>query len=175
VATTSNGNVIIGTWDRGIFCSYDHGLHWEALNAGFRGTIWPTYENYPTVTRLIVDENDYVYVGTHGSCVYKSILPLASDENHLPKQVPTSFTLHQNYPNPFNPSTTIAFELNKQAKVKLAVFDIIGRQVATLFDGITTVGQHEIIFDGSGLASGLYFCRLMVDGNTQTRKMILLK
>lgn len=79
------------------------------------------------------------------------------------------------YPNPFNPITTLSFDLTHPGMVKLKVFDVTGRRVATLIDGNMTTGQHEITFDGIGLASGIYFARMTAGSQTMTRKMVLLK
>ncbi|MBU1707101.1 T9SS type A sorting domain-containing protein [bacterium] len=89
--------------------------------------------------------------------------------------LPAEYTLHQNYPNPFNPSTRISYDLIQTGRVTLKVFDVLGRTVATLVDGMQTAGNHSATFDGSGLASGIYLCRLQIGDWSQTRKMVLLK
>ncbi len=88
---------------------------------------------------------------------------------------PTSYRLSQNYPNPFNPSTQIPFTLNQPAAVKLTVYDITGRQVATLVNQHMNAGQHRATFDAGNLASGPYFYELNVDGAREVRKMLLIK
>ena len=88
---------------------------------------------------------------------------------------PTSFTLEQNYPNPFNPTTTIGYELHKSSFVNLSVFDICGRQVATIVNEYQSKGVYKVNFDGRGLASGIYLCSLKSDGFSITRKCVLLK
>ncbi len=85
------------------------------------------------------------------------------------------FVLHQNYPNPFNPSTTIAFDLPREADIELKVFDVIGREVATLVKTRMKAGKHEALFDGNSLSSGIYFCRLAAEGHVMTQKLMLLK
>ncbi|MBL7191486.1 T9SS type A sorting domain-containing protein [bacterium] len=80
-----------------------------------------------------------------------------------------------NTPNPFNPVTVINFELRDAGIVKLTVYDIQGREVLSLFDGLKPEGQHQVKFDGSGLASGIYFAKLKVGDTIQKRKMLLLK
>ena len=86
-----------------------------------------------------------------------------------------AFHLHQNYPNPFNPSTTISFELKRPAHVLLKVFDILGREVATLTDERKDLGLHKVGLASRALGTGVYFYRLSVDGYQQTRKMIVVK
>ena len=78
-------------------------------------------------------------------------------------------------PNPFNPATTVAFELADDASVRLAVYDVRGNLVQTLVDGTLPPGRHELRFDGTGLPSGTYVCRLDGPGGAQTRRMTLVK
>jgi len=89
--------------------------------------------------------------------------------------VPGTFVLAQNYPNPFNPVTTINYQIGQSTQVRLQVFDVLGRHVATLVDGMQPIGTHTVTFDGAGLASGLYMYRLNAGGTTQVKKMMLLK
>ena len=90
--------------------------------------------------------------------------------------IPAKFSLDQNYPNPFNPSTKIRYDLPENSFVSLKVYNIIGKEVASLVNSIVPAGTHEIIFDASGLNSGVYFYTLKTGNNfVQTRKMILMK
>ncbi len=85
------------------------------------------------------------------------------------------FNLAQNFPNPFNPTTTIPFTINKAAHVQLNVYNVNGQLVKTLIDERLEPGYYEYQFDGSELATGIYFYRLIFDGKIQTRRMTLLK
>ncbi len=90
--------------------------------------------------------------------------------------VAEQFELLQNYPNPFNPTTRIAYRLEKTAMVSLAVYDLLGKQVAILQDGIQASGQYEGEFSANGLPGGIYLYRLSVDNvHLKTRKMLLVK
>lgn len=89
--------------------------------------------------------------------------------------IASGFELFQNYPNPFNPATDIKFSLAEDAKVNLSVYNTNGQLVRTLLDGKTEKGFHTINFEASELNSGIYLYRLDVNGNAQTRKMIMLK
>ena len=80
-----------------------------------------------------------------------------------------------NYPNPFNPSTTITYIVSGESHIRMVVYDIIGREVQTLVNGSMPAGQHQIMFDGNGLASGIYIYRLDLSGEVHTGKMMLLK
>ncbi len=89
--------------------------------------------------------------------------------------LPKEFSLRQNYPNPFNPATTIEFSLPIDAQVQLTVFDILGREVTTLIDRKMEAGQHNVSFDASKYASGVYFYRLKAGDQIFKKKMMLLK
>jgi len=88
---------------------------------------------------------------------------------------PLEFRLNQNYPNPFNPTTIISYQLPAASDVRLEIFDIIGRRVAVLLDGQVQAGVHQIDFNASHLASGLYLYRLTTADAVRTRKMMLVK
>ena len=88
---------------------------------------------------------------------------------------PLSFALEQNYPNPFNPSTTIRYAIPRKVRVVLAVYNMIGQEVATLVDREEAAGGHEVLFTPVNLASGVYFCRISAGGFIQTKRMSLIK
>jgi len=89
---------------------------------------------------------------------------------------PLEFTLAQNYPNPFNPTTTIEFTLPEDGRVVLKIYDMVGREVATLVDEERKTGvYHQVVFDASRLASGLYFSRLQSGNQQMIRKLMLVK
>ena len=86
-----------------------------------------------------------------------------------------SVNLAQNYPNPFNPTTTIQYSMPRRAAVTLIVYNTLGQQVAVLVNGSEGAGYHEVKFDGSGLASGVYFYRLQAGNFVQTKELLLLR
>jgi trimeric autotransporter adhesin len=90
-------------------------------------------------------------------------------------ELPNRLTLDQNYPNPFNPATVIRFGLPEQTDVRLEVYTLAGQRVARLADGNRTAGWHQVVFDASGLSSGVYFYRLQTPGGTITRKLTVVK
>ncbi len=88
---------------------------------------------------------------------------------------PGKFILSQNYPDPFNPTTVITYQLPVNSFVSLKVYDITGKEIMTLVNGSQNAGNHSVSFNGSGLASGVYFYRITAGIFTSTKKMVLLK
>jgi chitinase len=88
---------------------------------------------------------------------------------------PTGFALGDSYPNPFNPSTRVRYVLAQRAEVRLEVYDLLGRRVASLVDGIREAGVHEQLFSAGSMAAGVYFCRMSVGKEMQMTKLVLIK
>ena len=88
---------------------------------------------------------------------------------------PRAYTLNQNYPNPFNPQTRIEFQLPVAVNVSLDVFDVLGRRVAVLVDGLLQAGQHAALFNAEHLPNGTYVYRLHAGSYEETKAMILMK
>ncbi|MBO6651835.1 MAG: phosphodiester glycosidase family protein [Balneola sp.] len=103
---------------------------------------------------------------------YPKKLGVSVEEN---PEIPSESKLDQNYPNPFNPTTVISFRLAKSGLTTLKVYDMLGREVSTLLNENMTSGTHNIPFDGSNLASGIYIYQLSSKGVTITRRMTLIK
>lgn len=91
------------------------------------------------------------------------------------ESLPVSYSLDQNYPNPFNPVTNMRYNLPVDSPVRLEVFDLLGRRVALLYDGLQKAGRHSALFDATRLSSGMYIYRIQTPEFTQTRKMMLVK
>ncbi|MDZ7360463.1 MAG: DUF4832 domain-containing protein [candidate division KSB1 bacterium] len=100
-----------------------------------------------------------------------TLLPISSVEEHEP----FVFLFRHNYPNPFNQTSTIRFSLLKREYVMLKVFDIVGREVATLVEGALNAGEHHVLFDAAGLPSGVYFYQLKTPSFSETRKATVMK
>ncbi len=125
----------------------------------------------------ITFQNDemYTYYALFGSTILTGI---AEDEQL--SGTPDKFALYQNYPNPFNPETTIRFELAKQGKVKLTIYDLLGRQVVTLLDREVASGSHQLKWNGKDAAAqsvptGVYLMQLTVGNKKQVKKLSLVK
>jgi len=96
------------------------------------------------------------------------------------ENIPLAFSLENNYPNPFNPKTTLRFNIPGRTRVNLSIYDVSGRLVATLVDGLVNGGNHEVTWDGRDeggrpIASGIYFSSLRSDEISLKRKMLLMK
>jgi hypothetical protein len=133
-------------------------------------------------------ENMLEGVGTANKYVYDCTFPFwfvigsrITNAEEKENVLPASFALSQNYPNPFNPSTTIKFtipnvETTRQAvSITLKVYDILGREVATLVNGEKSPGTYEVKFNAGNLGSGMYFYQLKTGNFSETKKMLLLK
>ncbi len=102
-------------------------------------------------------------------------LETGSDMDELSGKIPKVFALHQNYPNPFNALTVVRYDLPADCWVKIEVYDILGRRVATLVDGLEKVGFKRMSWEAGSLASGVYFYRIEAGKFDAVRKMVLLK
>jgi hypothetical protein len=99
----------------------------------------------------------------------------ATGVNDRTNSLPLTFALKQNYPNPFNPSTMIAFDLPSAGHVQLRVFDLLGREVASLLDEQRNAGRYHVEWNASQFSSGIYFYQIQAGSFTATKKLILLK
>ena len=116
----------------------------------------------------------YAGVGTNVLNFGVNISPV-SGVVPVSSQVPTQFRLEQNYPNPFNPVTKINFDIPKTGFVSLKVYNILGKEVANLVNGVKNAGIYSVDFDGTNLASGTYFYKLESNGFVDSKKMVLIK
>ncbi len=117
-----------------------------------------------------------IFAGTENGGMWEHPLSTLTAVQTLPySAVPASFRLLQNYPNPFNPTTTIDYQLPRNAHVTLKVYNVLGQLVTTLVDGDVSAGYHRAIFNGSRFASGVYFYRLTTPTYSRVMKMLMLK
>lgn len=86
-----------------------------------------------------------------------------------------SYELKQNYPNPFNPSTTIEYSIRKTSDVQIKIYDIAVREMQTLTKGIQPSGTYKVNLTSENLSSGTYFYQIVLDGNSEVKKMVLVK
>lgn len=140
---------------------------WAAAAANEIGNILIAYMDYRPSDRTLA-------IGTHSRGVFTTQFPEGpTSVGELGR--PATFSLRQNFPNPFNPATTITFSIGSAGFVSLKVFDVAGKEVATLLARELQAGTYVQQFDASRFSSGIYFYRLSAGSFTQSRKMILLK
>jgi len=138
------------------------------------GSSWNSAGLDSTAVIALVSSGDSIYAVTYYDGLYVLTRTGVSSVRGSPK-TPGSFALFQNYPNPFNPTTVISYRLPVVGHVTLKVYDVLGREVTTLVDNIQSQGKHEVRFDGSHFASGVYFYRLSAAGQVKVSKMLMLK
>jgi len=144
---------------------------WERIGfAGGAGTVTEP-KTYSYTDKNIPDGN-YSYrlkqIDFNGTYEY-------SKETEVNVNNPLEFSLSQNYPNPFNPVTTIRYSIPEDGNIKLKVYNSLGQQEAELINGFVKAGSSEVKFDGSGLASGVYFYKIESGNEVIIKKLMLLK
>ncbi|MGE5805756.1 MAG: T9SS type A sorting domain-containing protein [Ignavibacteria bacterium] len=167
------GDTLIAATDSGIGLSTDFGAHWYKLDIDLPAN---------SFIEALAANDKYLFIGLN---VFDTIpcsiwrLPVSElivsvdDRNNL--EYPEKLKLGQNYPNPFNPSTTIIYEIASAGLVSIKIYDILGREIETLVNEKKTPGRYKAEFDGSKLASGIYFYRITATDFSETKKMIMIK
>lgn len=158
----------VGGWGM-IFYTSDGGNNWT-----LQQQVVVNYDKPGLESVCMINENEGWIVGRKGMILKTTKGGLTSVENSL-EGVPSGFKLFQNYPNPFNPTTTISFQLPNSSFVTIRVFDILGREVATILNDIKPAGTHEFEFNASGLPNGIYFYQFQAGAVVETKKFVLLK
>ena len=149
------------------------------IKTDFNGnTIW--YSNIDGEGLSVKQTSDNGYVVSGNIDGNLGILLVKSDKNGITSvdktiSTPNKYSLYQNYPNPFNPTTSINFSVPKSGLVKIKVYDLLGREVATLVNENKPAGNYHMQFNASKLVSGVYFYRMESGSYTQTKKLLLLK
>lgn len=147
----ASGSSLFAGTDGGVFLSADGGTSWAAVNSGLANLY----------IRCLAVEGRYLYAGTGNGRVWRRLLSeMITSVQPAADQMPAQFRLEQNYPNPFNPTTTIRYALPHRSHITLVVFNALGQKVTELVTGTIDAGVHEVVFDASYLASGIYFYRL---------------
>ncbi len=162
---SSGQNIFAGTYNDGFYVSNNNGTDWIRKNEGIG------IQRINTLTII----NNYIFAGTESAGIWKR--PLSEIVNVMPinSEVPASYSLSQNYPNPFNPVTRIRYDLPRAGVVRLAVYDVMGREIDMLVNERQAAGSYEAIWDGTRFASGVYFYRLTAGNFSETKKLLLIK
>ncbi|MDI6768033.1 MAG: T9SS type A sorting domain-containing protein, partial [Bacteroidota bacterium] len=141
-------------------------------------TLEPQY--YSFIDNTITENGLYHYrlrqVDNDGLTHYSQPVSINVTALSVRELAPIEFRVHQNYPNPFNPTTTIKFSVEKVEHAAVVVYNVLGQEVARLFDGIAEPGYYyKVQLNGSSLGSGLYFYRVITDSKSDLKKMLLIK
>lgn len=184
--STENDQLLISS-------STDNGITWvplATLNGGVSGelvTAPPTTNPFvPTCTQwkrqvkavpIGTDKLQFTAISAFGNNLYIDSICVVGliGISPISDLIPKVYSLSQNYPNPFNPTTVIKYGLPKQGLVKLTIYDILGREVKMLVNEVKPAGIYNVSFDGSSLASGIYFYRLEAGDFKEVKKMVLVK
>jgi hypothetical protein len=161
----ASGQVIVSFNGYGVYRARNSTESWIPINSGLSDL---------NVVSLFVDRTGSVLAGTSSGKMFRLTDNTSIVKDAHQEQSP-SFLLLQNYPNPFNPSTTIRYALPTRAHVTLTVWNTLGQQVATLVNEDVDPGNYDVKFDGSGLASGVYFYRLWAGDCVATKKFVILR
>lgn len=142
----------------------------KIYNSFFGITYYSSHQSYG---HAYSDETQVIKGCVIDGVIYGDTVTVGIEENT--SQIAVNYSLSQNYPNPFNPTTKIKFNVMRLGDVKIVVYDITGRGIQTLVNERLQPGTYETSFDGSQLTSGIYFYRIITDGFSEAKKMLLIK
>lgn len=156
--------VLSGTYD-GVFISTDYGMTWRKINIGLGNRV-----------NALGFIGDLIFAGESENGIFRrsiinAVTNVKKDNSYTIKE----FNLKQNYPNPFNPVTMISYSIPESRNVKLVVYDMLGKEVSTLVNGVQEAGTHSVQFNGSHIPSGIYIYRIQAGRYSESRKMMILK
>lgn len=158
-------SILYAAMDIGVFFTNNYGNSWVELSDGLPNTVAMHLDYHQATNRL--------RIGTHGRGVWETANPVGIINYN--NQIPQKFSLEQNFPNPFNPVTMMKYNIVNEGFVRLAVYDMLGREIKTIVNENQKAGTYTVQFDASGLTSGVYFYKLVTGNFTETKKMMLVK
>lgn len=143
-------------------------------------TVWTqqaanTIGNVVCVQTEFRDADKILVVGTHGRGSFQTQILTPISVEQISSEIPRNYSLSQNYPNPFNPVTNIKFDITKNELVTLKIYNMLGKEVATLVNESRSAGTHKVIWDASSQPSGIYFYYIKAGNYSETKKMMLVK
>ena len=156
--------VFFGGFPKGLHFSKDNGVTWKYVGL----------EKVGMKSLSIIEDTVYAVTIIDGVRAFTTASEPTTVGNSVP-QLAASYELHQNYPNPFNPSTTISFKIQVSGFISLKVYDVLGREVATLVNEERKAGTHSVQFDASRLSSGMYIYSLRTGSFSASKKLLLMK
>jgi hypothetical protein len=161
--TVVGANIFAGT-SSGVFLSSNNGTSWVEVDTGF------VAKNVRSLTVVGAD----LFAGTTTAGVWRRPLSQMVTCAEAPP-APGEYALLQNYPNPFNPKTVVSCQSPVASKIRLVVYDLLGREVKVLMDEKKEAGRYAVTWDASGCGSGVYICRMTAGDYVQSRTMVFLK
>ena len=160
----NGNNIFAGVSGQGVYLSTNQGVSWINKMQGM-GIQW---------IRSLTANSQYIFAG-NDSCVWRRSLTEIVGIQKISSKIPDKYSLSQNYPNPFNPVTNFMFSIPKSSFVKITVFDISGKEIETLVNESLQAGTYQASWNAAEYTSGVYFYKLVTDGYSETKKMVLVK
>jgi hypothetical protein len=159
-------NLFAGTYGSGVYLSTNNGTNWTVVDSGLTNS---------SIFCLAVNGTN-LFAGADSGVWRRPLSEMITTSVPQPrKDLPMQYALEQNYPNPFNPTTSIKYALPQASYVKLTIYDILGRAVNVLVNGMQPPGYKSVSFNGSQLPSGVYLYRLQAGTYSATKKLLLMK
>ena len=159
LTTDRNSNIYAASLFGDIYRSTDHGKAWNSISKSSDATVYVSFTTSP---------NGYLFYGSQDKGLYRKNIDII-------KQEISKAYISQNFPNPFNTSTRIEYKVLRDSYVKLIIYDILGKEITTLVSEYRNQGEYYVVWNPSNLPSGIYFYKLQIGNETQTKKMVLLK
>ncbi len=150
--------------------SNDGGKNWQVVTPAINCCV----KGINSMTGTVVNNNFELFIATNGDGIfyYEESLVSVKEQNY---NIPGQYKLEQNYPNPFNPSTIIRYEIPKEAKVSIKVYNALGKEVTTLINKIQNAGKYEVEWNAENFVSGIYFYTIKLNDFILTKKMVLIR
>ena len=165
VIIARGGNFFTGAKAGGVALSTDNGSNWLPINDGLDSLSILALETSTTT----------LFAGADLGGVWTRPLSQVVAVAHETPLLPAGIRLEQNYPNPFNPSTVIRYSIPTTSQVLMKVYDVLGRDVATLVDDMRSPGEYSVSWNAASVASGTYLCRLTNENRIEVREMMIVK
>jgi hypothetical protein len=151
----------------GVFKTTDEGITWSDVTSGL------ITKKDSVINKFVVGNDGYLFAVASSGKVFRSAEPVVGIP--VSEESPLRYCLSQNYPNPFNPITQFDYAISKATDVTIKIYDMLGREISTLYNGWKPAGEYTIVWDAEGMPSGLYFYRIAASDYVGVKKMILVR